>query len=392
MIRLLPRLAPGLLLIGCGPPAPALTDYNCSWTETQTERPDSAQIQALLDAAVADGLPGVSLVIRHKSGAVWAGSSGYADLELQAPMQPCTPMRVGAISQMMASTALLTLVQDGAIGLDDPLSAVLTEGPATRVPNYDTVTIRQLLNHTSGVPDYALSSCSLSQLNDADEPLSSDAILRCVAGKPASFAPGEGWELSNTNYVLIGQVLDTLSGQSPSALLAERVFTPMGLDGTTLSEDGATPLGTARGYSDLSGQGDVYDLSDAEVGYGLVDAGVVSDGGDLTLFAETLLIREFLSDDLLKEMKTEVSIDGDGKNYGLGLIVERKSEWGKAFGHQGIMLGNLGEVWYLPDAKTSVALLVNGSLGALQSRAEQLSKEELAPLLLATAAATGAGD
>lgn len=379
------RLALLGVLSGCaGEGERTLDDYACTLDYETTERPDGEQIQGLLDAAVADGLPGVTLVIRHKYGDVFAASAGYADLELGAPMQPCTPMRVGAISQMMGSTALLSLVDDGMIGLDDTVPSVLTDSDVARIENIDQITVRQLLNHTSGIPDYALSECSLSQLNDAIDPLTPEAITRCVAAMPADFAPGADWAVSNTNYVLIGRILEALTDLPPSQVLANRVTTPMALGHTLLDERGIAPTGIARGYSDLSGQGDIYDLSDAAVGYGQIDAGVVSTANDLTVFAETLLIREFLSDASLAAMKTEARVNDEGQDYGLGLIVERESDWGKAFGHQGIMLGAMGEVWYLPNARTSVAILVNGSLGTIQDRALQLSHEELAPLLLAT--------
>ncbi len=380
----------GLLLGACAEPAREAADYDCTLDQKLTDRPEGEQIQALLDAAVADGLPGVTVLIRQKTGEVFTASSGWADLDADAPMEPCTPMRVGGVSMMMASTALLTLAQEGQVGLDDTVASILDEGPATRIANLETITVRQLLNHTSGVPDYALSECALSQLNEQGTPLSADQILSCVAGMPAAFDPGADWGVSNTNYVLIGQILEAVTGQAPSEVLAERVTTPMGLANTTLSEDGIAPVGTARGYSDLSGQGDVYDLTDTALGYGQLDAGVVSTANDLTIFAETLLIREFLDEGWLGTMKGEVKIDGDGKDYGLGLIVKKDGEWGKAFGHQGIMMGYMGEVWYLPNARTSVALLVNGSLGSLQDRGLQLAHEELAPLLLASfeAAAT----
>lgn len=374
----------GLGAVGCAAEERSPEDYACTLEVETEERADGQLLQGLLDAAVADGLPGAILLIRQKTGEVWAGASGYADLELGAEMQPCTPMRVGAISQMMASTALLTLVEEGVVGLDQPVSELLLDAEVQEIENIGLVSVRHLLSHTSGIPDYLFTTCAVGFFNDPTTPFEAEDAVRCMASAPAEFQPGLGFGVSNSNYVLIGMLLEAVTGQTPAAVLEARVLSPMSLGDTLLDETGATPPGTARGYGDLTGLGDVYDVTEVSLGYGLLDAGVVSTADDLSVFAETLLIRGFLDTEVLKEMKREVKVDGDGKGYGLGLVLQKDSDWGKAFGHQGIMLGWEGEVWYLPEAKTTVTLLVNGSLGVLHERAVQLSQEELAPLLLST--------
>jgi len=380
------RLLPLALALGCAPERDA-ADYACTSGIEAIDLPQGALVQGLLDAAVADGLPGVSLVMRFNDGTSWAASSGYADLDAGAALSSCTPMRVGAVSQMMASAAALSLVQDGELGLDDPLSGLVDDEAVLAVPNADTVTLRQLLSHTSGIPDYLKGRrCELHLLNAPEVPISAEEAVDCAADQEAAFAPGEGFSFSGTDDVLIGLALTAVTDQEPAEILASRVATPMGLSSVTLDPDGEAPTGTARGYGDISGQGDVYDVSDLRLGYGLLDTGVVASTEDMASFAQTLLVGDYLDQAWLHEMKLETIIDGDGKNYGLGLVVDRSSPWGKVFGHAGYLLGYQGQVWYLPDQKVTVALTINGDMGVLLSRGKQLADDELAPLLLELAA------
>lgn len=374
------RLLGLLPLFGCAPER-AAADYACILDEETVEREDGARIQALLDAAVADGIPGVTLAIRERNGPVWVGAAGYADLEAGAPMQGCTPTRVGAVSHMMAATATLALADDGQLDLETPVADLLDDADLSRVENIEQVTVRHLLSHTSGIPDYFLTACFLRLLNDPEGPITAEQAVRCMGSEPSDFSPGADFEISNSNYVLIGMLLEKVTGRTPSDVLRNWVTVPMSLSNTSLSPDGVAPDGTARGYGDLSGEGDVYDVTGLPLGYGLIDGGVVSTASELTLFAETLFADEFLELAWLREMKKETEIDGKEKSYGLGLQIVEDSPYGRAFGHQGLLLGYAAEVWYLPDARITVALTVNGSLGVLQERALQLS-EDLAPVLL----------
>lgn len=373
-----------LLLLACS--APDAADYACVEDPALVEREDGAALQALLDGAVADGLPGVVVALRDRDGRVWAGASGMADLGAGAPLQTCTPLRIGAVSQMLASAAAVSLAEDGALDLDAPVTSILTDEPGLEdVPNISAITVRHLLSHQSGVPDYALSTCALDLLNDPATPFDVHDAIACMGTLPAAFEPGTDFALSSGDYALVHAILEAVTGEGAAAVLQHRVADPVGLADTLLPDGGQTPVGAARGYGDISGEGDVYDVTDLSLGYGLLDGGVLSTASDLTLFAKTLLEAELVSQDWLKQMKDESQF-GEGTDYGLGLVVDRDSPYGRAFGHRGWLLGYTSELWYLPDLKVTVAVLSNGGLGQLQSRAEQLSTEELAPALVAAAA------
>lgn len=370
------------LLLACA--APTAQDYVCSEDPNLVERDDAGPLQAALDDAVAGGLPGVVLALRDKEGGVWVGASGLADLEVGAPMQTCTPMRVGGVSQMLASAALLSLAEDGQVDLDATVTSILDDPAVAAIPNIGSVTVRHLLSHTSGIADYALSTCALDLLNDPRAPFDLDQAVACMGTLTPAFEPGADFAVSSSNYALVHGVLEAITGRSAAEVLQSRVAEPLGLSGTLLPEGGEAPLGTARGYGDISGEGDVYDVTDLALGYGLIDGGVVSTASDLTLFAKTLLESGLISTDWLKQMKDE-SPFGKDNSYGLGLVVDRESAYGRAFGQRGWMLGYTTELWYLPDLKVTVAVMSNGGLGELQARVQQLSEEELAPALVAAA-------
>lgn len=377
MRRALPLLA---LLAGCAP-APVASDYVCT-DQPVVDRDDGAAVQALLDQAVADGLPGVAIALRKGNGDTFTAAAGFADLDAGAPMMACTPMRVGAISMMLASTAVLVLAEEGRVDLDAAALDLIDDPEVAKIPNIAQISLRQLLNHTSGIPDYLLSSCAVRLFNDPSEPFTADQAVRCMAALPADFSPGTDFKISNSNTVLVQRALESITGLPADQVLANRVSVPLGLSSTVLTPDGVAPLGTTQGYGDLSGEGDIYAVGDFALGTGLLDGGVVSDVSDLALFADTLLRGDFIDRTWLREMKDDPDIDGQPTDYGLGLVVKRQSTYGRAFGHKGLSLGTQGEVWYLPDAHLTLALLVNGSLGVLQERAAQLSEDELAPLLL----------
>lgn len=364
--------------------APALEDYACTQTEAITPRDDSGALQAMLDDAVAGGLPGLVVAIREKNGDLWVGASGYADLDLGAPMQTCTPMHVGTISHTFASAALLSAAEDGVVGLDEPISGVLDPDLLATVPNADTLTLRHLLAHQSGVPDYVATRCALSLLNDPHRPFDVESALACLDGEEADAEPGKKFALSNSNYVLAHAMLEAVTGKTASEALQNRVAVPAGLSATTLPLDGEAPLGTARSYGDLTEEGDIYDVSDVALGYGLLDGGVVSTAGDLTLFGQALLEADLFGTDWLRELKDETQY-GKDTSYGLGLVVERDSPYGRAFGNTGLMLGTTSELWYLPDAKVTVAVMTNGGLGTLLEAEQTFSEQKLAPALLAAA-------
>lgn len=316
-------------------------------------------LQAALDDVVAAGAPGVVALARDDSG-TWAGAAGVADVATGRPLQPDLRFRVGSLAKPFVATVVLQLVDEGAIGLDQPVAAVL---PGV-LPDGDAITVRHLLQHTSGIPDY------VGVLSDPDDPRAVQRVWRpaelvaAVADAPRHFPPGSDWRYSNTGYALLGMFVEAVTGDRLERVLAERITRPLGLDDTWLPV-AARGLGGphAAGLSiplDEDGQpaGPPRDATHDNPSMAWAAGGLVSTAADLAAFEAALLDGELLPADLLAQMRSTVDTGGDGTRYGLGLM-EQDLPCGTAAGHDGGIAGYSSAAFTIPDNGRQAVVLVN---------------------------------
>src|SRR5262245_41879887 len=204
-----------LMTSGCvaGPSGDRSALYECaSDGDPGMSHPRAAQHQQLVDEYVRRGIPGIVLLVRDADG-TWVGQGGYADLESGSPRRPCQIQPIASITKTFMAVTTLTLVEQGLLGLDDPVRACLPEDIKAQIGNANTATVRQLLANTSGVPNY---NDNLDYLTDVvDNPrrqIPAYAYLDYVRGAPAYFPAGQAHRYSNSNYLLLGMVLDALLG------------------------------------------------------------------------------------------------------------------------------------------------------------------------------------
>ncbi|HEX5324840.1 MAG TPA: serine hydrolase [Capsulimonadaceae bacterium] len=176
----------------------------------------------------AQHIPGLSLAIVKNGKIAKARGYGLADLEQKTPATPQTLYELASVTKQLTATAVMLLVQDGKIGLDDKISQYVKGTPNT----WRDITLRELLNQTSGIKDILNELRGTSQ-NDATP----QEIVDDVALYPLDFAPGTDWSYSNTNYLLLGMVIGEVTGMDFSAFLTERVFRPLGMTSTRLDSD-----------------------------------------------------------------------------------------------------------------------------------------------------------
>jgi D-alanyl-D-alanine carboxypeptidase len=188
---------------------------------------ESAQtLQSMLDECVNRlKLPGIQAFVRTPDGQTWSGSSGTSDLRRKVPMQRDSVLRVGSVTKTFTSVLVLKLVEEGKLSLDDPL---IKWFPG--VPNAEAITIRQLLNHTSGIPEFIpkvmMRSIFPSTYWKPQE------IVDIITREKPLFTPGSDWEYSNSNYFLLGLIAEELSGKSFTQLLHEQIIDPLQLEHT----------------------------------------------------------------------------------------------------------------------------------------------------------------
>jgi len=325
--------------------------------------------QAILDEHVAFAAdPGATLAVRTKDGAWWNGASGVADLQKGKVMESQMGFRVGSNTKPLVSTVVLQLVDEGLIGLDDPLSIYVQ-----KYPQWGHVTIRHLLAMQSGIPDFLTNvNLMLDFILDPGTPKDPEVVLSYVEDEPMLYEPGEDGTYSNSNYMLLGMIIEHVTGGAVDQEIRTRLVEPLGLKNTFMDMTGEVRDDVARGYMDLAIVGKLFgvpativDLIPEENVYEgtIVDCSylfhpsltwsagaLIASAPDMAKFMYGLLNGELLSTETLNEMKDteDAIILGLPVAYGLGLQV-RPTEYGSAYGHGGLNFGYQAGTYFMPD-------------------------------------------
>jgi D-alanyl-D-alanine carboxypeptidase len=363
---LLPVLALGLLACNKADisPTPACT------APDRSGHPRHAELQGILEDYVrTDQLPGAIIAVRTAPEPLWVGGNGLANLEQDDAMLPCTPFRTGSIAKVFAATLALMLQEDGLLDLDDALTTHL---PAVqgRIPEADRITLRMLLNHSSGLrhPSDDDVRYQLRIINDPEgmAQLGIQAKLEeYVFDHPLLFTPGQGIHYSNAGYWLLQQVLERAGGRSYTQLLRERITGPLGLGDTFLATGDDARV--ARGHTV---QGDrlvdvtAYDRADSD---GDPAGGIVSTAEDLVRFGEALFGGQLISPASLTEMKQVSTYPGGSPDefvYGLGIETWSTPGGLSGYGKNGTLTGVDANWIIFPDQATSVVIFTNYGAGS----------------------------
>lgn len=187
-------------------------------------------------------VPGIAIAVIKDGKVIRRQGYGFADLEHKARVTPDTPYQIASVTKQFTATAIMMLVEDGKLKLDDKISQHLTALPTA----WNEVTIRQLLNHTSGIKSYT-NMPDFGKVARTD--FSHQEILNMVAKEPLEFAPGAGWNYNNTGYFLLGMTIEKISGKPYGEFLAERIFKPLGMNRTQVNDLQIVVPGRARGYT-----------------------------------------------------------------------------------------------------------------------------------------------
>jgi CubicO group peptidase (beta-lactamase class C family) len=323
------------------------------------------------------GVPSASVAVVKGGKLVYTHAYGSARLATDAaPAVPATPdMRysIGSISKQFTAAAILLLQQDGKLSLDDAVGKYipgLTQG--------EKVTIRQVLSHTSGYQDYWPEDYVMTPML---APESAQQILDTWAKKPLDFEPGTHWQYSNTNFVIAGRIVESVTGHPLMDLLTTRIFRPLGMtsvwnsDEAKLTQADATPyyrhaLGPLR-VAPKEGRGWMFAAGE-----------LAMTAHDLALWDESLIAQTILKTDSYKQMFTEVKLkDGKGTHYGLGVeVMDREGH--RSIEHSGEVSGFVSDNEVLVDDGVAVAVLTNQDAVGAASTIARLA----APAVLAAPA------
>lgn len=337
-------------------------NMDCSPENSESANRQFQHAQEKLEELVRLGIPGIVAGIKTPENE-WYSAAGFSRLESETPMNTCNLQYLQSISKTYLATSVLMLKDQGRIDLDKPVSAYLPDELISCIVRSDKITVRMLLNHTSGIPEYNyLPKYITVLLQDPGHDFHPLDYLELICGKELDFEPGVRYSYRNSGYVLLALMMDHLTGDH-AAFIREHIFEKLDLDQTYYRD---TPDYLSRpelvdGYWDRYSNGIVENSSYLQVQNVkkmVGDDGIVTTAGDALRFLEGLLGGKLISAASLAEMKIWVNDARGIPQYGLGLDVTTLG--GKeAIGHSGGGLGAGSQLYYFPEQKTYIFLAIN---------------------------------
>jgi D-alanyl-D-alanine carboxypeptidase len=316
-------------------------------TSTALGPPLQAKVDALVRATMLhQHLPGLSLAIARQGKVLYARGYGYRDIARRIPADRATVYNLASNTKQFTATAVMLLVQEGRLRLDDTVSRYL---PEFRYGAH--ITIRNLMNHTSGIPDYA-------DLDNLPDRATARQFVDLVRDAPLDFAPGTTFEYSNTNYVMLGMIVEQVSGRSYSGFLAQRIFDPLHMTGASTRVIPASQPDGALGYT-YDGRIVLAPQTPDDLGYGdgTVNASVL----DLVKWDAALDGGRVVDAASWHEMTESPLHTGYGPRGGYGFGLDLSTLYGhREVSHEGFNVGFASVNATFPDDGIAIVALSNG--------------------------------
>jgi D-alanyl-D-alanine carboxypeptidase len=347
------------LVTGCAASVPGAPTSVPTATPTATLQNDayleSIVLPVLTEQMEQMQVPGLVAIVQAPDGDTYEVALGVADMETGEPMEVTDHLRVGSITKTMTATVILQLAEEGKLRLDDQLSMYF--------PDLDTngATIRQALNMTSGIPAY---TDDVFMEGLAANPLrvwTPEEVLAIVAGRPATFAPGEGWEYSNTNYTMLGLIAERAGGAPLGELIDKRIFTPLGMSGCSApAEDTTIPSPKSHGYqlgAFWNGEGvapPIVDVTDWNMSWGFGTGEAICTADDMLIWAHALFSGDLLEPATQAERMEGLSSTGGPLPYGLGI-----ANLSGLIGHNGQLAGFQSQAAVRESDGAAIVVLTN---------------------------------
>jgi CubicO group peptidase (beta-lactamase class C family) len=316
----------------------------CSHSFAKADALDD-RIRKFMDAS---HIPGLSLHVLRDGKVVKDAAYGFANLELKVKSKPESLYETGSTGKSFTAAAILLLAEQGKLSIDDPVRKHLPSVPEAWAP----ITLRHLLTHTSGLPDYLT-----LPFNWSDEVRVADIVKKVAAAKP-DFAPGEAWSYSNTGYALLGEVISKVSGTSYATFLRDNVLLPLKLEATRVNDPRVVLPGRSTGYM-WNGRTWLNAPMQSPSVAGLADGALIGSARDLAEWAVALTSGKLLKPDSWKQASTSSTLNsGNTSGYGFGWFV---APWrGRpVLRHGGGMPGFSTMLLHFPDRKLTVAAIGN---------------------------------
>lgn len=358
-------LASTLLLVSAGcsssTPESTPTSSTTATAETSFDPETQAQFQQVLDGIVTEfGAPGVQAGVWTED-AQWVGTSGTAQMGTTRTIGPDDHTRIGSITKTMTATVILQLIDEGRLSFDDVIEAYVPG-----MPNGDTATMQNLLEMQTGIPSYTGSDTDVLTKYSADPtaPFTSQELVNSVKKLPPMFKPGEQFFYSNTNYVLLGMVIEKVTGTSIADNFQQRLFTPLGMNQSSVPGTSTElPEPYLSGISDQTDPvGEVKNATNWNPSFANTAGEVISTLDDVHKWGLALGTGEGILNPQTQQMRVEsvnqtVPPNTPERSYGMGLV--NTAGW---LGHTGEIPGYSTVVNYQPESGTTIVVMVNSDI------------------------------
>ncbi|MCZ8217074.1 MAG: serine hydrolase, partial [Cyclobacteriaceae bacterium] len=273
--------------------------------------------------------------------------------------------------KMFTATAVMMLIEEGKLNLDDRIAMYLHGDVIDKIENADKATIRQLLQHSSGIYNYIQNlKFQTASLNDPVRVWKPNDLLRYAYHKKSYFKPGEDVIYSNTNYIMLGMLIEMIEGKPFYEVFNEKIFIPLNLTNTSFAAEDPVPDGIIRGYIDLYSNLNVIESTYySGWDYYTADGGLISNPVDMNIFFKALIDGELISQEMLTEMLSWQSPKQKDPefyplNYGMG-IFKMDTPFGEVYFHSGDAIGYYANMMYIKQQDMFVSYAVNGNYGKI---------------------------
>lgn len=337
------------------------------------------------------GFPGVTAAIALHDGNVVTAATGLADRAANTPMRPETRMLAASIGKSFVAMTALSLENDGVLDRSDLVSRHLGERDwFARLPNHATMTVGDLMRHTSGLPDHvhlnSFQSEMAARMAGGSVAFTPEEAIGFVLDAEPLFPAGQAWAYSDTGYLLLGLVIEQASGAAYRDLVTERFLAPLGLTATTPSDTRSLP-GLAVGYV---GENNLFGLPPRTMdnaGRLLWDpatewtgGGLVSSSRDLAVWGHALLGGTAMAEPYLDRLLNAVAVspDAPGILYGAGVAIYADTPRGLVYGHGGWIPGYVSSLRHYADHEVTVAFQINTDVGIVDDSTDLVPALEAA--------------
>lgn len=321
--------------------------------QSDSDRELTARFDSILESTFSPDQPGAAAIVVRDGVTIYKNAIGVADLELDVPLNPYTIFRIGSITKQFTAAAIMMLVEEDKVSLDDEITKFLPDYPTQGA----TITVAHLLNHTSGIRSYTNMPGWMEE--KIVENLELEELIDGFKNEPMEFQPGERFKYNNSGYVLLGAIIEKASGMSYEDFIEKRIFEPLNMTRSSYDDHQDIVRGRASGYDGTRKAPENAKQFSASQPYAA--GSLLSTVDDLATWNAALFGGKVVSKESLEQMITRGKLNnGTEINYGYGLVVGTLRGQKMIF-HGGGIFGFVTQAAWLPDDNVFVAVLCNAT-------------------------------